>query len=214
MKRAVVSFANNQYLSKLERLKESLKGKTDADIITFTEYEQIGCKPHSEIPYQFKPYAIQAAINMGYDSILWCDSPIVAIKDVSPVFEYIEKHGYVFFNNVGHPLGKWSHDKALSYYGKTREEAMNIKQTMQCCFGLNMNDDNAKRFFDEYIGVSENLYPGLWGNSRHDQMVASFVIDKMGLEILEGHKTFFIYEHFKQVQEFQPIAESVCLVSK
>jgi hypothetical protein len=41
-----------------------------------------------------------------------------------------------------------------------------------------------------------------------------FLIDNYNLEILEGHKTFFIYEHFKQVPEFQPISESVCLISR
>ena len=211
MKRAVVSFANGSYLPKLERMKESMKGNTDADVITFTEYDQIGCKPHSEIPYQFKPYAIWKAIEMGYESILYVDSPIVAIKDISPVFEHIEKHGVMFFENIGHPLGNWSHQKALDYYGKTKDEAMDIKQTMQCCFGLNITNDIAEQFFNEYIGVSEELYPGSWDDSRHDQMCASFIINKMNLPILKGHETFFIYSHFKNVFT---ISETVCLESR
>ena len=89
-KRAVVSFANGSYLPKLQRMKDSMVGNTDADIVTFTKYEEVGCKPHDVVPYQFKPYSIQKAIEMGYDSILWVDSPIVAVKNITPVFEYIE----------------------------------------------------------------------------------------------------------------------------
>jgi len=214
MKRAVVSFANGQYLSKLERLKESFKGRTDADLITFTDYSQIGCKPHTVIPYQFKPYAIQKAVNMGYDSILWVDSPIVAIQSVGPVFDYIEENAYMFFDNIGHPLGRWTNQKALDYFGVRRDDAMIIYQIMACCMGFNFTNPVVKAIFSKYLSLSDELYPGSWSDHRHDQTVMSFLIHQFGLHILTGHKTFFIYEHFKQVPEFQPIADSVCLVSK
>lgn len=213
MKRAVVSFANTPfYIDKMNRMVESMKGKTDADIITFTSFDQVGCKPHSEVPYQFKPYSIQKAIDMGYDSILWVDSPIVAIKDITPVFKHIEEHGYLFFNNYGHPLGKWTNYTCLEAFGKTREEAMAIKQIMACCMGFCV--EKILLPLSQYIGFSEALYPGSWDDHRHDQTVISFLINHHGLKIKEGHKTFFIYEHFKAVPEFQPIADSVCLISR
>ena len=216
-KRAVVSFANGSYLSKLDRMKASLKDNTDADIITFTDYKQVGCKPHSEIPYQFKPYAIWEAIHMGYDSILWIDSPIVATKDISPVFDHIEKYGYLFFNNYGHPLGKWSNDLTLDHFGYTRDQAMEVQQIMACCMGFYIDPntfDFVEKALIEYRDLSDKLYPGPWSNHRHDQTVMSFLIEKYCLDILEGHKSFFIYEHFKTVPEFQPISNSVCLISR
>jgi hypothetical protein len=219
MKRAVVSFANGSYLPKLERMKESMKGNTDADIITFTKYEEVGCKPHTEIPYQFKPYAIWKAIGMGYDSILWVDSPIVAVKDITPVFEHIEKNRYVFFNNIGHPLGKWTNQKCLDYFGMTREQSMNIKQIMASCMGFSTLDRTYQRwcipFIDkwliEYKDLSDQLYPGSWTDHRHDQTVMSFLINRYGLDILTAHETFFSYTHFSQ--HFK-ISDSVCLISK
>lgn len=225
MKRAVVSFANTPfYIEKMNRMGESMKGKTDADIVTFTSFDQVGCRPHSEVPYQFKPYSIQKAIEMGYDSILWLDSPIVAIKDITPVFEHIEEHGYLFFNNYGHPLGKWTNDACLDHFGKTRQEALNIKQIMACVQGWDFRkeftdsgdfvDAALLSVFESYKDLSTKLYPGGWEYHRHDQTVLSFLIDEFGMDIQEGHKTFFIYEHFKEVTEFQPIAESVCLVSR
>lgn len=212
MKRAVVSFAdsgqNGRYLNKMKRLEESLKGRTDADFLGFTSYEEIGSPKHTEIPYAFKPYAIQKAINLGYDSILWCDSPIHAVKDLSPVFEHIEKHGYLFFDNIGHPLGKWTNQKCLDYFEMTREEAMNTKMIMACCMGFTQRH----LFFNEYYDLAKELYPGSWNDHRHDQTVMSFLIEKYGLEILNGQQTFFMYENHRFAVPINE--ETICLISE
>jgi hypothetical protein len=213
-KRAVVSFANGSYLEKLERMKDSMKGNTGADIVTFTKYEEIGCKPHNIIPYQFKPYAIWKAIEMGYDSILWIDSPIVAVKNITHVFEYIESNGYMFFNNIGHPLGKWSNDATLSHFKYSREDAMNMKQIMASCMGFYVDSekfDLVEKVLIRYRDLSDKLYSGSWDNHRHDQTVMSFLIDQYGLDILTAHETFFSYTHFSK---HFTIADSVCLISK
>jgi hypothetical protein len=224
MRQCVVSFAddghNGMYREKMKRLEASIKKYSTADFLGFTDYKEIGSPIHKEIPYAFKPYAIWKAIEMGYESILWLDSPIVAIKDISHIFEYIERFGYLFFRNVGHPLGKWSHDKALKHFGKTREDAMKIDQVMACAMGFCVGPSAGHSFtvreliLRPYKDLAPELYPGSWENSRHDQMVMSFIINKHGLDIVNGHETFFIYEHFKQVPEFQPIADSVCLISQ
>ncbi len=215
MKRAVVSFANGSYLPKLQRMKDSMAGNTDADIVTFTKYEEIGCKPHDVVPYQFKPYAIWKAIEMGYETILWVDSPIVAVKNITPVFEYIEQNGYMFFDNIGHPLGRWTNDKCLSHFGKTREQAMNMKQIMASCMGFFVGSRDlsipANSFLHWYRFYSDELYPGSWLDHRHDQTLASFLIHEEELKILTAHETFFSYTHFS---EHFKIADSVCLISK
>jgi hypothetical protein len=217
MKRAVVSFANTPfYQEKMKRLQASVEAQ-GIEFIGYTSYQEIGCKTHSEVPYQFKPYAIHKAIKEGVTTLLWCDSPIVAIGDLTPVFEYIEKHGYMFFNNYGHPLGKWTNDKCLEYFGYTREQAMNVSQIMACCMGFKIDPvlfTEVENTLYQYKSLSIKLYPGSWDNHRHDQTVMSFLIEKYNLDILEGHKSFFIYEHFKTVPEFQPISNSVCLISR
>ena len=123
----------------------------------------------------------------------------------------------MFFKNIGHPLGKWSNDKCLNAFNVTREEAMNIDQIMACCMGVRFDPNHYTIFqniFIQYKILSEGLYPGSWSDHRHDQTVMSFLINKHKLNILEGHKSFFIYEHFKTVPEFQPISKSVCLISR
>ncbi len=222
MKKCVVSFADTKfYQDKMKRLEDSLKGNFDGAFLGFTDVNQIGSPPHKEIPYAFKPYAIQKAIDMGYDLILWLDSPVVAIKSIEPVFDHIESNGYVFFNNYGHPLGKWTNDKTLAYFDTTREEAMEIRQIMACVMGFDMRNASVYYLFQDYKSLAFELYPGDWSSHRHDQSIMSLLLatkfeesKRKDFEILDGHKTFFIYEHFKHVPEFQPLSESICLVSR
>jgi aromatic ring-cleaving dioxygenase len=219
MKKCVVSFADKagSYQAKMKRLEQSLKGNFDGDFLGFTDYKEIGCEPHSVIPYKFKPYAIQKAIDLGYEQILWCDSPIVAIKSIQPVFDHIEKHSYVFFDNIGHPLGKWTNQKALDHFKVTREEAMNVKMIMACCMGFDMSFNPEKYvnimpyLFYAYKSMADSLYHGSWDNHRHDQTVMSFLLHVNKFNILTGQDTFFAYEQHYGVL---PIANSVCLVSK
>ena len=215
MKKCVVSFADKagSYQAKMKRLEQSLKGNFDGDFLGFTDYNEIGCEPHSVIPYKFKPYAIQKAIDLGYEQILWCDSPIVAIKTIQPVFDHIEKHGYVFFDNIGHPLGRWTNQKCLDYFKMDRVNAMFVKMIMACCMGFNPNLSchRIPHLFKKYWALADDLYPGSWDEHRHDQTVMSFLIRQYGLDILTGQDTFFAYEQHYGVL---PIADSVCLVSK
>jgi hypothetical protein len=88
---------------------------------------------------------------------------------------------------------------------------------MACAMGFYLDPityEPIEKALMEYRDLSDKLYPGSWADHRHDQTVMSFLIEKYCLDILEGHKSFFIYEHFKTVPEFQPIANSVCLLSK
>lgn len=213
VKKCVVSFADHagDYAKKLQRLKASLKGNFDGDFIAFTSHEEIGCQPHSVIPYQFKPYAIAKTIEMGYDLILWCDSPIVAVKNIQPVFDHIEKHGYLFFDNIGHPVGRWTNDKTLAAFGVTRDEAMDIKMIMACCMGFDFRQKLVRHVLQHYYDVSKYLFPGSWSDHRHDQSVMSLLIHDFDLEITTGHETFFAYEAHKAVL---PVKDSVCLFSK
>lgn len=217
MKRAVVSFADSGnhgvYQSKLRRLETSLKGNFDGDFLGFTDYKQIDSPTHKEIPYAFKPYAIQKAIDLGYESVLWADSPVHAIKSIQPVFEYIEEHGYLMFDNIGHPLGKWTNDKCLEYFDYTREECMDIKMIMACCMGFDFTNEGTKYIFGLYKELAKDLYPGSWEIHRHDQTVMSFLLEEYAMDIVTAHKTFFIYEAFRSVPQFK-IADSVCLVSQ
>jgi hypothetical protein len=219
MKRCIVSFADGagDYKRKLKRLEQSLKDNTDADLLMFTDYKEINCEHHSVVPYKFKSYAIKKAIELGYSQIIWCDSPIIAIKPIHPLFDHIAQHGYAFFNNIGHSLGMWTNDKCLQYFGITRQEAMNINMIMACCMAFNVDHDITQKFLKDYIGLTD-LYHGKWNDHRHDQSVASCLIYDLNMKILTGHKTFFCYAAHDGVRletgEVIKFSDSVCLLSQ
>ena len=168
IKKCVVSFAdsNGSYQKKMLRLEQSLKGNFDGDFLGFTSYEEIGCEPHSVIPYKFKPYAIQKAIDLGYKLILWADSPIYAKQSIEPVFEYIERYGCVFFDNIGYSIGDYTNDKTIDYFKITREKSFKITMLMACCFAFNTEHylTRSTGFINEYKDLSNTLYAGEWNN--------------------------------------------------
>lgn len=226
-RRCVVSFADSSgsYRKKLQRLEQSLKGNFDGDFLGFTDYKQIGSPTHSEIPYAFKPYAIQKAIDLGYEQILWCDSPIYAKQNIQPVFDHIATHDCLFFDNIGYSLGDYTNDKTLNHFHISRAESFKIPMIMACCMGFSMHRmaKRVREALNTYKGVIKELYPGEWDNDdltesmdlrvkghRHDQSVMSAILWNLNLPILKGQDTFFAYETHRQVM---PIADSVCLYS-
>jgi len=229
MKACVVSFADGvgQYQKRMQRLEQSLKGNFNGDFLGFTSYKDIGCEPHSEVPYKFKPYAIQKAIDYGYDIVIWCDSVVYAKKPMHDFIQYLLIEGNAFFDNIGYSIGDYTNDKALDHFGIHRDYAFSIPMIMACCMGFNFTgvgkEENLSLFTD-YLLLSDNLYPGEWNNDdltesedmrckghRHDQSVMSALLHTHGITILKGQETFFAYEEHRRVM---PIADSVCLFSE
>lgn len=210
MKKCIVSFADTPaYKEKMKRLEKSVpKG---IDFLGFTSVTQIGCQPHHIIPYKFKAAAIAKAKELGYELVIWADSPIHVTKPLDQAWEYLEENDYFFFDNIGHSLGMWTNDKCLEYFSMTREEALNVKMIMACCMGFNFTKPYVVDLVSEYYELADMLYPGSWNDHRHDQSTISCLIYRDGFNILTGHETFFIYEDFRKIFK---IADSVCLVSQ
>lgn len=234
MKRAVVCFADRgHYAQMMKRLEQSLKGNFSGDFLGFSKFEEINCEPHSEIPFKFKSMAIQKAFDMGYESILWCDSQVYAKSNIDKVFDYLEngpltigilpgywKQGSLIFDNIGFSIGDYTNDKTLNHFGITREQSWKLKMVNAKVFGL----VKGQQWFDEYRDLANNLYPGEWHNKfltesqdmrckghRHDQSVLSCLAYKYQLPIIKSQDTFFANESHRLVM---PIADSVCLFAE
>lgn len=147
------------------------------------------CQTHKEAPYQFKPFLFKQAFEQGYDEIIWCDSTIRMVKSPRPLFERAKKEGVVVFNNLGHPLRKYIHDKALTNVGITEEELKDIEQIMACVLIFNLRNEKGKAIFDEWIRLSmdkESFQEGTSGREefvahRHDQAILSGLCWKHGI---------------------------------
>jgi len=202
-KRAIVSFANENgnYIKAQQRLRNSLNGKTDADLLMFVGENSINAPLHSKIPYAFKIYSILRAYEMGYTSILYLDTSAYAIADANPIFEIIERDGY-FMEEAGHYCGTWTNDKTLNYFDITRDQAMNMTMYSAGFTGLDFKCLDAREFFDRWVD-SMHYFNGQWNNlaeteskdkrcqgHRHDMSCASIIANQLRMKYQSGGSYF------------------------
>jgi hypothetical protein len=227
MKSAIVTFANNEerYIKGQKRQEQSLKAVGwDGDYYAFSTFEEIGSPPHDEVPYAFKPFAIEKVRQMGYDVVLWMDAPVYATKPLWMLAKEISDRGVLLFDNLGFTIGDFTSDKCLELMNLSRSVSFTKPMIMACVMGFDFRVVKTRNFFKDYLaGVYSGAYEGDWNNNngqvstdprvkghRHDQSVASIIASKMGIKPLHPHSTYFAYHgnpgHL-------PHAETVCLIS-
>ena len=190
----------------------------------YTDESQLGCRPHSEVPYGFKVAALKAAFDhpLQFDSVLWCDAAVWAHQTPVKIFEHIEKHGYVFFH-AGWDCGQWTSDVCLKNMGVTRDEAKKMAHYSASCFGLSPRDERCQEFLRRLIHFAHDgtSFPGSWTNEngqvssdpyclghRHDQAVGSILAAQLGMIPIIGHETYFAYYSNPARSAFQWGAEN------
>lgn len=224
---AIVTYFDQQdrYVMGGERQKQSLEavGFPMEHYYQFRSCADLGCPEHSDIPYAFKPAAIAKVRDMGYDIVIWMDSPVYAIKPLDRLIEHIYLGEMAFFDNIGFTVGDYTSDDCLVRCNTTREQAFQIPMIMACVMGFNFNSIRAQEMFRLYANGTDG-YVGAWTNDngqvsddkrvkghRHDQSVMSLILDAHGIKPLHPHSTFFAY--FGNPGHM-PHAETVCLLSQ
>ena len=143
MKHCIVNFSDNRFIKGQDRLRESLISNYQGDFISFNDFSQVGSKTHLEVPYQFKVFAINKVREMGYDIVLYCDASMYAIKNTTPIIDYINENGYLLEYCRNFQTGKiwtaaqFSTDLCLSEFNITRDEAGKIPLHSAGFTGLN-----------------------------------------------------------------------------
>lgn len=188
--RCIVSFANGRgnYLKGQQRLIDSLKGVGFAGgVVTIKSEEEIGAPSHYSNPYAFKLYAIERAIELGYRQILYVDASVWAVQPVEPVFEAIEKEGYIM-QEAGHYVGRWSNEYCLKWFGITREEANKMPMYGNAgLLGLNFDNEIALRFFGKWKdSMLAGCFKGSWTDHRHDMTCGSIIANQLGMKYKSG----------------------------
>jgi hypothetical protein len=195
--RVIVSFANERgnYMQALKRLWDSTVSYAESDFLPLVGESTIGAPKHGENPYAFKIYGIEKALSLGYRKILWLDSSCYLIRSAAPIWEEIEEHGYIA-QYAGCHVSTWTNDKALSYFGITREEADSMEMYGNAGFlGLNFDNPIASEFFEQWKqSMLNGLFKGNWNNNdntesndlscrghRHDMSCGSIVANKLGM---------------------------------
>lgn len=183
MSRIIVNVATDSYVYGQIRLRERLEsfGEVFHD---WCNALPPGCPPHRTRgllggledtcrPYAFKAYAMKAAADAGYTSILWLDASILPQHPLTRVWEEIESKGYWI------PLNGWTNDQwtADSAYpdlfpGMELEEARAVNKTIPhavgTAFGLDLRFANAAVFLHEYYRLASKTraFCGPWQNEN------------------------------------------------
>ncbi len=192
--KAIVSLATNNgnYYQALARLGDSLKGKFDGTFLGFMSEESVQAPKHRDNNYAFKVYAMSYARLLGYSKTFWLDTSNYAVKNVQPIFDYLDRQGY-FFEDSGHMVGDWCNDDTLDYFEITRAEAMKMRMLSSGFVGLDFNKAVAIVFFERWkTSMYAGCFNGLWEDHRHDQTCASIIANQMGLKYSDNC-TYFAY---------------------
>lgn len=201
--KCVVNFGDGCFARGKERIEKSFRENGfDGDFMFFQDVAELpGCPSHKEVPYAFKPYALNKAAEKGYRYLLWVDSSVYAVRPVDRIFGIIQNLGYMFLLN-GWTTGEWCSDAALKTLDITREESFGYRHIMACSMGLDMMDRTAREFLDKYYEKANDgiTFKGAWSNKnhevsnddrvlghRHDQTAASVIATKLGMTKWQEH---------------------------
>jgi len=219
--KVIINVSTGNYIVGQDRLRSTLSGYYDGDLLFFTDENQFGSPTHKENPYAFKTYAFQHALSLGYKKILWLDASIYAIKDITPIWDIIEKDGYIM-QEAGWNCGQWSNDMSLEYFGLTRDEAMRMPMYGNAgLLGLDLDRELPKIFLERWHKASQDgIFKGAWNNNaktesddirclghRHDMSVGSIIANLLDMNYIKSTE---IMQYGSA--PFQPaMNDSICL---
>lgn len=185
--RAIVNLSTKKYWKGQNRLVETLKGNTDAQLLMYKREADVGAKTHQESMYGFKPMAIAKAYWLGYRQILWLDASMYVIKDLNPIFDMIEERGY-FAQDSGWWNDRWTTPEAKEYFGTNKG-----KMISSGVLGFDLESEVGLEFFNRWLmAMEEGMFHGSHDNYRHDQSAASLIIENMKLYITPNN-TYWNY---------------------
>lgn len=194
---AVVCFASGRYSNTIPQFRKCFETHSPTvPLFIFTDESEIQSPRHSENPYAFKVYAIDTVRRAGYRFVIWCDSVLRLTRPIEDLIPEVLEAG-VYLARDGWVTGNWANDRALEYFGVTRDEAMNISSIWACCMGFDFSNPVSHEFFARWKQACSNgIFRGRWWNDaqteskdsrcrghRHDQSCAELIAYQMKLPL-------------------------------
>lgn len=167
MTRAVVNVATREFDQRgARRLRESLRKHAGIYTAEFWERLPAGWPSHRQVPFAFKAHALITAAK-DYDLLLWCDSSILAVRDMRPIWDRIEQQGHWFsacgFDNYTWTADsayvdlfpQWQHGDGPNAFAAARSQNRLIPHLVAGCFGVNAHHPQGKAFLSEFYRLSQ-----------------------------------------------------------
>jgi hypothetical protein len=156
-----------------QRLLETLeeRGENATRLFWRDEYPP-GSPTHADAPYAFKPYAFQAARDLGFDQAIWLDASVWAHKKaLGDVWARIDEDGW-YLEPDGNMVGNWIGDRQLAMVGLTREQAFEVPLVEGKMIGLDFRNPTALDFLSAWLELADlGAFAGRWDN--HDRFESS-----------------------------------------
>lgn len=186
---AIVSFATGSYVEQQQGLVDSVyRHSPTVPVFPFTTFEEIGAPRHSDNPYAFKVYAVEAARRLGYPVVLWCDSVLRLTRPIQTLCPEIHAVG-VYLQEDGWTIAEWANDRALAYFGVDRDTADGVRAVYACFMGYDFTVPVTDQFFTAWKkACTDGIFRGNWKNDtksesqdprckghRHDQTCAELI---------------------------------------
>lgn len=194
---AFVTFSNGRYLGLERKLKRSIETHCpEADIFIYHDFAEIGSPTHGQNPYAFKVYAIEKVRSLGYEVIFWCDSVIRLVRPITTLIPKVREQG-VYLQEDGWKVGMFANDKALAYFGVSRDDAMNMTAIYACVMVFDFAHPITPVFFAKWKqACKDGIFSGAWSNDdhsesqdkrckghRHDQTCAELVAYSLNIKL-------------------------------
>lgn len=188
MSRCIVNVSTEKYWKGQERLLKSIWNNSPNIPSASGRYElDVQAPLHKDFMYAFKPYVFNHLCELEHSVILWLDASMYVLKDLTPIFEQIERDGY-FFQDSGWTNERWTPPHVKEYFG-TNEGGMLSSGVL----GLDMSSEIGRTFFEQWMQASnDGMFNGDYQTSRHDQTCASLIAYKLGMKLIDNN-TFWTY---------------------
>lgn len=106
--------------------------------------------------YGFKPHAIQHAIDMGYNKIIWFDPSVMPLEDVSTIYEQLEDSDMLIVPGKNH-IKDMTNQKAFEYFG----DRHNVNHIGGTIYAFNFNSQKTIDCFNIWKQAEND---GIFGN--------------------------------------------------
>lgn len=214
MSRAVVTVATGSYRNGMNRLTDRLQALGEIHI-TFDDLPE-GSPAHNDIPYAFKPAAMELAAAEGFDMLMWADACIYPVSDLDPIWYEAEKHG-AWISRNGWMNNQWTADAAYKtlFPGEHIDTARilnsRIPHVVATAFAVSLRHASGMALLDEYVrlGMETRAFCGPWKNGpgvgrqspcggpevlghRHDQTALSVLAYRHSIPLTDPPE-FFAY---------------------
>jgi len=178
----VVNFSTPNYSAGQNRLALSLIG-TGCKTLMVDDYRDINSPTHQQSPYEFKIHAIEKAFDID-DIVLWADSSLWAVGDLSKIEEIIKRDGY-FLEEAGHYVDRWCNDHTRKYFNLNSPN--NFTMFSAGLVGLNLKSEIAMEFFYKWKqSALAGCFRGDWKDHRHDMTCGSIIAERLGMKYQSG----------------------------